>query len=382
MTNSAIDNESARRRILLFSQRNIFEGTLFRCPHYEFEDIICQIDSVEVLAPRPVGWFKHGTRFANRLASDTSFAINPGIPITKLKHNYDLLFTVCGFPKDLLNFNTVSNWKDYCKTSICLIDEIWANQLPKYDCYLKILAKFDYVMLYYSQSVKPVSEVIGDKCFFLPPGVDALRFCPYPEPPKRGVDVYSIGRRSAVTHQALLRMADENRIFYVYDSTMGADAINRKEHRLLIANMTKRSKYFIVNPGLIDKPEIRGNQLEIGNRYFEGAAAGAIMIGEYPRNGEFEKLFNWPDAVIHLPFDSDNISKIINEFDKQTERKEKIRRNSVMQSLLRHDWVYRWEAVLKTAGLEPMPELFQRKKHLKDLSTKLENGHDGLPTTP
>jgi hypothetical protein len=351
----------------MFSQRNIFKGTLFRCPLYEFEDIICQIDSVEVLAPRPEKWFKYGTRIANRLARDTTIALNPGIPKIKLKNNYDLLFTVCGFPKDLLNFNTVINWKDYCKTSICLLDEIWVKQLSKYECFLKILSKFDYVMLYYSQSVKAVSKVIGDRCFFLPPGVDAILFCPYPEPPKRVVDVYSIGRRSEVTHQTLLRMAKENRIFYVYDSMIAEDAMSAKEHRLLVANMAKRSEYFIVNPGLIDNSDIRGSQLEMGNRFFEGAAAGTIMIGEYPRNGEFEKLFNWPDAVIYLPFDSDNIGTIINALDKQPDRKEKIRRNNVVQSLLRHDWVYRWETVLKTAGLEPMPELLKRKKRLKDL---------------
>src|SRR5690348_4288067 len=218
MSNASLEKGSRKARTLLFSHRNIFEGALFRCPHYEFEDIICQIDSVDVLAPRPTKWFKYGSRIANRLARDTTLALNPGIEKVKLKGNYDLLFAVCGFPKDLLHLNVVTNWKDHCRVSICLLDEIWASQLSKYECFLKILSQFDYVMLYYSQSVKPLSEVIGNKCFFLPPGVDAIRFCPYPELPKRVVDVYSIGRRSEVTHQALLKMAKEGSIFYVYDS--------------------------------------------------------------------------------------------------------------------------------------------------------------------
>ena len=374
MANVSIGEKSARPRILMFSHRNIFGEALYRCPHYEFEDIVCQIDSVEILAPQQGKWFKYGSRIASRIAIDGKIALNPGIPKIKLTNNYDLLFTVCAFPKDLLNFNTVINWKDCCKISICLLDEVWANQVSKLECFTRILSKFDHVMLYYSQSVNAVSEVIGDRCSFLPPGVDAIRFCPYPNPPKRAVDVYSIGRRSTITHQALLRMAEENGIFYVYDSIVGSDAFNSQEHRHLLAGVAKRSDYFIVNPGLIDKPKIRGNQLEIGNRYFEGAAAGAIMIGEYPRSREFEKLFGWPDAVIHLPFGADNIAEIISELDKQPDRKLKIRKDNVVQSLLRHDWVYRWESVLKAAGLEPMPELLRRKKRLSDLSCAVENG--------
>jgi hypothetical protein len=363
----------------MFSQRNIFKDALFRCPLYEFENIVCQIDSVELLAPQPNKWFNLRNRIANnRLLRHSNIALNPGILQIKVKNNYDLLFAVCGFPQDLLTFNTLKNWKDYCKTSICLLDEMWVTQLSESECFLKILSKFDFVMLYYSQSVKAVNEVIGNKCFFLPPGVDAILFCPYPEPPKRVIDVYSIGRRSEVTHQALLRMAKENRIFYVHDSISGNRAIDTKEHRLLIANMAKRSRFFIVNPGLIDQPEIRGKQIEISNRYFEGAASGTIMIGEIPKNEEYEKLFGWPDAVIYLPFGSDSIDSIINELDKQPDRREKMRRNNVVQSLLRHDWAYRWETVLRTAGLDPMPALMERKKRLENLSRTIEKERNNV----
>src|SRR5271166_4943839 len=107
-------------------------------------------------------------------------------------------------------------------------------------------------------------------------------------------------------------MVRETGLFYIHDSMDGNQAINSKEHRLLFANMAKRSRYFIVNPGLIDRPDKRGNQIEISNRYFEGAASGVIMVGERPDNGEFEKLFDWPDALIHLPYDSSGIDTIIN----------------------------------------------------------------------
>src|SRR2546425_5042716 len=368
MSNASIDREYSKPRVLMFSQRNIFPHPLFRCPLYEFEDIVCQIDSTEVLAPQTEKWFDFGHRIAKRIAWHLPIALNPGIPRIQIKNHYDLFFAVCGSPVDLLMVNTVKNWKDCCKTSICLLDELWAKNISTYQYFLRILSKFDFVLLYYSQSVKAVSEAIGRKCFFLPPGIDALSFCPYPEPPRRVIDVYSIGRRSERTHQSLLKMVREKGIFYLHDSISGDRAINSNEHRVLLANIAKRSRYFIVNPALIDQPDIRGDQTEIGNRYFEGAGSGAIMIGEHPTNDEFEKLFDWPDAVLHLPYDSGSIGSIINELDRQPDSQERMRRNNVAQTLMRHDWAYRWETVLKVARLEPMPELVKRKQRLMDLS--------------
>jgi len=87
----------------------------------------------------------------------------------------------------------MSNVRDVCRTSVCLVDELWVKEMVKRRHFLRILAKFDAVMLYYSQTVKPLSNQIERRCIFLPPGVDAILFCPHPNPPKRVIDVYSMG---------------------------------------------------------------------------------------------------------------------------------------------------------------------------------------------
>jgi hypothetical protein len=364
-------------RILIFSQRNIFKKALFRCAHYEFENIISQIDSVELLAPE-LDLSTGRQAIAKRIAFHAPIALNPGIERTRPKAHYDLFLAVCGAPADLLMVNAVRNWREACKTSICLIDELWVREMAGHRHFLRILEKFDVVMLYYSQSVQALNERIRRKCVFLAPGVDTALFSPYPAPPKRVVDVYSIGRRSEITHQALLKMASEDGLFYLHDSIAGDQAIHPSEHRALFANVAKRSRYFIVNPGLIDRPDKRGNQIEIGNRYFEGTAAGAILVGERPNNQEFDQLFDWPDAVIPLPYNSSDIN-LIKELDKQPERQDRICRTNAAQALLRHDWVYRWESILETAGLEPMPELLQRKERLRTIAAAvLQN--DTMPS--
>jgi hypothetical protein len=160
-------------------------------------------------------------------------------------------------------------------------------------------------------------------------------------------------------------MVRENRLFYLHDSIGGGQAINSREHRALFANVAKRSRYFIVNPGKIDEPGQRGRQIEIGNRYFEGAASGSIMVGERPDNEVFDELFDWPDAVTHLPYDSRDIDVVIKNLDGDPERKERIRRTGVVKALTRYDWVYRWEKILKTVGLEPTQGMLERKDRLR-----------------
>ncbi len=368
---SAID-QSNSARVLMFSNRNTYASEVFRCSLYEFEEIIRQIDSVDILAPKPKKRFRKSKRNAMRIAKYFNINLNPGIPKVKLDKYYDLFFAICQFPSELLHVNIVEGWKDYCKTSVCLLDEMWLTEMPYYESSFKILSKFDYVVLSLSQNVGPFSKKIQSECYYLPPGVDTLLFCPYPKLSKRSIDVLSFGRRAEKTHRVLLRIAEENKIFYVYDTLCDLHTHSLDQHRFFISNMAKRSRYFIVNPGQIDCPQLTKNQSEIGARYFEGAASGTIMIGEQPRNDEFKRMFFWPDALVQLPYNSENIEEVICEMDRQPDRQEQIRKNNVVHSLLQHDWSHRWEAVLKIAGLEPLPELMDRKKRLQDLANIVE----------
>jgi hypothetical protein len=362
-----------RPRTLILSLRNIFERAMFRCALYEFEDIICQIDRAEIIAPR-ADPHTFRNQLANRLAFHAPIALRPSLEKLPVNGEYDVFFAVCGSARDLLMVDAAKPLRDACKTSICLVGELWANQIEDHRHFLRLLQGFDLVVTWCTQSVEALSKLTGCKCAYVPPGVDSILFCPYPTPPARVIDVLSIGRRSATTHQALLKMARENGIFYLHDTIAGDQSISPKEHRPLYAEVAKRSRYFIVNPGLIDRPELRGTQSEIGNRYFEGAAAGTIMIGEVPTNGEFERLFDWPGSVCDLPSDSDQIGAMINKLDGQPEKQESIRQSNIVQSLRRHDWAYRWDLILKLAGLEPVAESCERKDHLESLAESVLSG--------
>jgi len=359
----------------MHSQRNLFPQDVWRYPLYEFEDIIREVDDVDLLAPRPGERFKLGFKIAKRIGLHSPLAMNPGVPRTRVQETYDLLLVSCSLPWDLLTFR-LEGWRDRCRRSVCLLDEIWVKQIPQQKTFLKSLSQFDLIVLQLTRSVSAVGDLTGKPCTFLPPGVDTLRFCPIPRSRRRVVDVYSIGRRSPVTHRKLLELSETRGIFYVYDSLWGKRAFNLEEHRALYANTAGRSRFFLVNPGMVDDLGKRGDQSDIGNRYFEGAAAGCILVGEAPAIKEFQGLFDWPDAVIPLPFGSDGIGEIIDAFDRQPAREAALHQTNIVQSLRRHDWAYRWEALLRTAGLPARPGLARRKERLEELAVAVEPGTD------
>ena len=361
-------NVSRSPRICIFSQRSL-ERLVSRCAEYEFEDLICEVDDVEMLRPEPYRLFKVGQKVSNQLARRVSIAsVNPGIRKLRLNKNYDLFFMICQFPRDLLSLNAIKGWRQRCRTSVCWLAEIWASELHKLKGHLKILSQFDYVIIPSSGSVEPVKDAIRGRCVCITPGIDTIRFCPYPNPPLRSIDVYSMGRKSLITHQPLLKMAEQKKIFYIYDTFENMKTLLPRDHRILLANIAKRSRYFIANAPKINKQSETGGQEEISYRFYEGTASGTVLIGETGQNEAFKKHFGWPDSVIQVPFDSPNIAEVLAELDSQPERLAEIQKNNVVQSLLRNDWVYRWREILDMVGLKPKPALIAREKHLKKLA--------------
>lgn len=359
---------SSEARICVFSQRQL-QRLVSACGDYEFEDLLCEFDDADVLTPHPRYGFRVTQRISNRLTRHASVAcLNPGVRKIGISRDYELFFAKFLVLSDLLSLNAVRKWREHCRVAICWLAEVWACDVPKFKGYSSILSQFDYIILNCSASVQPVQDLAKRPCVYLPPGIDAIKFCPYPDLPLRSIDVYSIGRRSQVTHRALLKMAEQKHIFYVYDTILGMQTASPGEHRSLIANMAKRSRYFLVNPGKIDRQFETGGQSVLGFRYFEGAAAGTVMIGEYPETEVFREHFGWPDAVIHVPFDTPNIAEIIADLDSQPARMEQARKSNIVQSLLRHDWAYRWRTVLNMAGLKPRAALTDRLEYLKMLA--------------
>jgi hypothetical protein len=142
-----------------------------------------------------------------------------------------------------------------------------------------------------------------------------------------------------------------------------------KQHRDLFSNVTKRSQYFMVAPGKVDASDETRGQEEIGHRYYEASAAGAVMIGQAPNCDAFGEMFPWPDAVIPVKADGSDVIEVITELESSLDRTIAISRRNAAEALLRHDWAYRWKQILMVAGLEPLPAMHAREQRMKQLAT-------------
>ena len=138
----------------------------------------------------------------------------------------------------------------------------------------------------------------------------------------------------------------------------------------MLATILKHSRYFIANRSYVNIPEFAAGGDEISARFYEGAAAGTVMIGEAPRTEEFEQQFDWPDAVIQVPFDSPDIVRILADLDGDPGRLRAVRCNNIREAARRHDWLHRIRVVFDTLGLGLTEKMRARAQQLDQIASR------------
>lgn len=366
------DTMKQGNRVCVYSQRGV-QRLASRCVGFEFEDVIARIDDADVIVGAPRQYFEWGHRISNRLARHLGVrAPNPGVRPLDLQHDYDLFFAVCMFPSDLASLRAVPSWRDRAEVAVCWLEEVWKTSIDTWKGQMKALADFDIIITNCAGSAAAVQDAVGKPCHYLPPGVDTVLFSPFPDEPNRCIDVYSLGRRSPEVHEALIQLARSSDFFYIYDTFLKLETTRFSQHRLLVANTAKRSNFLLVDQAKSGREFETQGQAEIGFRFFEGAAAGAVMLGSAPATDEWDRHFGWTDAVIELPTGTADLGEWLYELSHDSDRLREARTNNVINSLTRHDWVHRWTRVLELASLEARPKLGERVSTLEHLASLAE----------
>jgi RNA polymerase subunit RPABC4/transcription elongation factor Spt4 len=371
-----------KSRICMLTARDVTHNA-FRGGIYEAQDVLSDIDDVDLIYLKPRRGYQLRQYIQQRIVwhdfTRVLASVNMAFEPVRLTKEYDLFVAYFPLMRDLIQVPAVQGWKDYCRTSVCWIDEIYAVDIPKFKNWFSALRHFDHIVIGYSGTVAALAEAIKRPCHCVPIGVDTIRFSPYPRPPHRVIDVYNMGRRSEELHRVLLELAAKKDMFYVYDTFVASDTkINdHQQHREMLANIAKRSRYFIVAPSRHPRRhslEETGDQTEVALRYYEASAAGAIMIGQSPRCETFSTMFNWQDAVIEIKADGSDLADTISDLEAQPKWLLRISRRNAMEALLRHDWAHRWKKVLDIVGLKPALQLEIRENRLKQLAEQAGNG--------
>ncbi len=358
--------------VLLASQR-LLRPKVSRCVAYEFERLIASMSRVDwaVLRHGVLGHFPEVA--VNRLNKRFTAAagLKPVMPTIEPAGSYDLMCAVVQIPSDIVALNAIKDWRERCDKAVLFVEEMWASELDKWKGHIEQMNRFDHVFVAAWGTVEALAERVDVPVSYLPYGVDSLEFAPADVSAQRFIDVCNIGRRSEVTHRALLEWANHTDRFYYYDSFSPGDFYGVEEHRAQLARLMRASNVAITNRGIGARAHETGGQEELGFRFFEAAAAGALMVGSPPETPVVAKLFDWEDAIIPVAFDAPMIADLIEELDAQPDRVLAARRRNVSNALLRHDHVHRWEAMLEAVDIEPGAAADARKATLVEIADAL-----------
>lgn len=369
-------HRSPEARVLLVSQRSIASVT-WRCLLINFEDVIAAVDAVDIVAPMRPDLSRE--RLPDRATWRDRLRLGPRRAVSRLEpalgRRYPLLFVSLQCLEDLRRLDPLSDWVEAADVSVCYIEELWRSEVRQRRREIDRLRRFDLILLSCHGSVDEVAAATGRPCRYLPPAIDMLTFCPYPDPPARVIDIYAMGRRSAEMHRALMRVSSRRRLFYLYDTLSEAGVHDPADHRRHLAQLIKRSRYFLAMPAKFDVPGHTFTQHEVGFRFFEGAAAGAVLLGAAPDTPMFDQLFGWPDAVV--PCTPDDVAAVLDTLERAPDRVDRIRRTNVINSLRRHDCAHRWSDVLAAAGLPATSGIEARLRRLGELIASAEQDTPG-----
>jgi hypothetical protein len=363
-------------RVCIVSLRGINKHAAW-CSNYEFEDVAGSVDEVDLLTLEPGPGYEARQWFARRMIWKPGLRrlspfLNPGLKKVVIDRDYDLFVFVCMNPSDLIYLSAVEGWKERCKKRICYMVEFYSGWVKEYAYHLSLLRDFDVVTQSFSSCVDTVRTASGRPCEAVPLGVDTLRYTPLPDPAARSIDVYSMGRRVESAHLALLEKARARELFYIYDTIPGLNITPRDyvQHRELTANFGKRSRFFIAYPAKVDTAEETRGASEVGARFFEGAATGAVLLGQAPTVAAFARDFHWPDALVDLGTTPESVNAFLATVSSDAERYAAAGRRNAVEALRRFDWVYRWKELLRLAGLAPLPQLTAREQRLEQLAQR------------
>jgi len=348
------------------------------CGAYEFEDVLhAAFPGSKLYAPRLNPSIRTGLKIKARFAHTGSFGgLFDNVLAIEQMDEHEVLLAVMGGVHDLALLGAMKDWRRKSRYAICWLDELWIEEIPRLRRTLRVLEQFDVVVCtQYYTAEKLREELKSPDVMYLPPSVDTLGFAPVMEPSLRPIDVTNLGSIADATHKGLLEYATQIEGFYFFDTLKGRfEARSPPEHRFRYANILKRTKYFLCHFAKM-RPGGPPGQLEFGQRYIEGLAAGCVLLGSWKSTPAFDTFLGWEDAVIEMPFECPNPSEILRLLDGRADRLREISIRNVRRALEGHDHVHFWSAIVDRLRLS---EDYHMSRRQEEVARKLNEF--GYPT--
>jgi len=362
---------TAGRRVCIFSQRAMRQD-VSRCSGFEFEDVISGIENSGLVVPRmrsdlPLGF--RARRWASK-RSDLFRFVPSGARHGVLGENFDLFGCFVQKPVELLVLDAVPDWRARSRLAVCVLEEVWGTNIDEFRPLIRSLSQFDLITSAFASSCEALAEMTGRPVIHMPGAADLKRFAPS-APVDRVIDFYSIGRRRGDLHEEIKKLVSDRRGFYLYDSaTKPPIAADHRVHRDLLASLVQRSKLFFVDQAKIGHSDQSKGQISWGPRHVEGMAGGAVQVGYAPVSEDYDRFFDWPEAVYRLPEDP---AKAAGEIAMLLDDEPELKRRSDISlghALCKHDWVHRWALILDHFELPHTDAMMRRRRELDGMAKR------------
>ena len=355
-------------RVCIASHYNL-GAALYNRLIFEACGAIATMADVKILAPgeAPQGPTMRGLSLAKHAVTGTPFSSYETVTVSE---EFDLFLFVGMRPQDLICLDSIRGWRERSRKAAAFLFETWSALVDEKRGYYRRLDPFDQVFLFNAGSVPRVQRATAAACSHLPAAVDCLAATPYPNPSPRPIDVFAMGRTDRTVHAQLVELTRRGELLYMWDLPPGAVVAGYEEARFRTYHLIRRSRLFTSFNFKIAAEKGRESRGEdtVPSRVFEGAAAGAVLIGTAPTVPEYAGLFDWEDALIEMPMDPVDVPAFYAELQAQPKRLRRAGALNAARSLRRHDWAYRWEEMLRRLDLPVPPAVGERKAALAALA--------------
>lgn len=226
------------------------------------------------------------------------------------------------------------------RTLLYLFDSFEA-QVPQIR---KLLAagRWDVLVTSFPAAVPMLERETGRRWHAVPQGVMPDRFHLLPEGEEPVIAFSSYGRRWPALHDAIKGFCQRKRLHYDYTVAAGLQPNTDPRDNYDILAWHLRQSWFTVGwPVELTNPNRVRTFSPITCRWFEAAAAGAVVVGGPPTDPAFDELFGPGFVELILP-DAD-AAGLANRLDELWERRRELRADRLRRH--RERWpTWTWEA--------------------------------------
>jgi hypothetical protein len=232
----------------------------------------------------------HGTRYGN---------FRKFIPKVECNLKADVLWVILmgpeNFPLDLFK-----NWDRHVGVKILYIFDTFEGQLPSIRRVLQS-ANWDLVITSFHGALPFLEEQTQHKWYAIPQGVKLDRFKPVTKEEKL-ISFSAYGRRLQNVHNSIKEYCLQTDKYYEYTTTTGLQPqLDPCENYRQYAWHLSHSFFTFSWAVEVTNPKRVLTFSPITCRWFEAAASGTIILGQAPKDPEFEKIFG-SDLVIPIDY--------------------------------------------------------------------------------